>query len=314
LYGGSIPSGASTHISGMMIPSNSAQEATWAVITPSYDLDFERCKLLCRSMDQFLSGPWQHYIIVDPVDVPLFQPLSGPRRHVINKKDILPRGFIYGGKIPFMRLGRFWLSPRHGAVLGWQMQQLVKLLMANFIDEDALAFFDSDLLLLRPFDLRSLSRGKAIRLCLKEDPKTSQNLDIAASIKILGLNLSDLTKFWGDDQIVTWHRETVLALQNFIAAKYHQPWHQAAGWKIHISEYHLYSLFVTDVQRQNPNHFIDNTIYCKGLWSKEDAAKTDILAFCKDLHPPQFVVCVQSLIGADMNILNAAFEAAKVGA
>ncbi|WP_432432022.1 DUF6492 family protein [Aestuariivirga litoralis] len=103
-----------------------SEELQWAVITPSYSLDARRCKLLCRSMDAFLSGPWHHYIIVDPVDMPLFRHLSSEKRTIIDKREILPKSTVFVGKVPFMRLGRVWWSWRHGPIFGWQMQQLVK--------------------------------------------------------------------------------------------------------------------------------------------------------------------------------------------
>ncbi len=101
-----------------------------------------------------------------------------------------------------------------------------------------------------------------------------------------------------------------MKLQNHITERHQRPWHQTVGRKFHISEYHLYSLFVIEVQRQNPHHFNDNTIYCKGLWSKEDAKGVDILTFCREIRPPQFVVCLQSRIGLNTHYAQEAFEEA----
>ncbi|MEO6607220.1 MAG: DUF6492 family protein, partial [Aestuariivirga sp.] len=93
-------------------------------------------------MDAFLQGAWHHYIVVDPVDLPLFAPLARPQRSIINKADILPKGMRYLGKVPLMRLGRLWWSRRHGLIFGWQMQQFVKILMASHIEENAMMFCD----------------------------------------------------------------------------------------------------------------------------------------------------------------------------
>ena len=44
-----------------------------ALVTASYHKDFERCKLLCETVDRHVSGFTNHYILVEPRDVPLFR-------------------------------------------------------------------------------------------------------------------------------------------------------------------------------------------------------------------------------------------------
>ena len=290
-----------------MAPQNTPQPdpLRWAVVTPSYVLDYERCQLLCRSMDAFLEGPWNHYIIVDPVDVPLFAPLAGPRRTVINKKDILPRGFHFGGKVPFMRLGRWWWSFRHGPVFGWQMQQFVKIFMANHVTEEALLFCDSDVFFLKPFNVSTLERQGKIRFNAAETNNWRGNRDVSTSIELLGLNPDDIHIYWGGDQLVTWHRQTVLAMQDFLSRRHNKPWHEAIGMKLNFTEYQLYGTYVLYVQKDNPHIYKDGTIYCKSLWTKEQAATHDVRAFCRDLQPHEAAVCVQSLIGSDMATITA---------
>ena len=282
----------------------------WAVVTPSYVLDFERCQLLCRSMDAFLTGPWHHYVIVDPVDLPLFKPLAGPRRTVINKKDILPKGFHFGGKVPFVRLGRWWWSFRHGPVFGWQMQQYVKMLMASHLQEEAMAFCDSDVFFLKPFNISTFEQDGKVRFNLAETPLSTQNPDIASSISMIGLDPKDITFFWGSEQIVTWHRQTVLDMLNYVSARQGKPWHEAIGRKLNFAEYHLYGTFVIYVQKNNPHIFNSPVLYCKSLWTKEQASQVDVREFCRTLQPQQAAVCIQSLIGADMKTITAIVDEA----
>ena len=282
----------------------------WAVVTPSYNLDLERCKLLCASMDAFLSGPWHHYIVVDPVDLPLFAPLAGPRRSVINKADILPKGMRFLGKVPFMRLGRLWGSWRHGLVFGWQMQQFVKILIASHVNEYAMAFCDSDVFFVRPFDIGRLARGDQIRFNSDENFGGPQDSIVNASIELLGLSDIRPTRFAWGDALVTWHRATVIAMQDYLSKLHHKPWHEAIGSRFMFSEYHLYCLFVNYIQKDNPFLYEDNTVYCKVMWSKEQAKQADVAAFCADLQPEQVAVCIQSLIGLDIKLLQQQFEAA----
>nr|WP_281432920.1 DUF6492 family protein [Aestuariivirga litoralis] len=273
----------------------------WAVVTPSYSLDLERCQLLCRSMDAFLAGPWHHYIIVDPVDLPLFLPLAGPRRTIINKKDVLPKGFHFGGKIPLIRLGRWWWSLRHGPVFGWQMQQYVKMLMAGLLEEEAMAFFDSDVFFLRPFDIGTFAKGHKVRFNPSVHVFLWENADVASSMRIVGVEPTpDKTAFWGQEQIVTWHRQTVLDMLDYITKLQGKPWHEAIGRKLNFAEYHLYGTYVLYVQKNNPHLFDDELLYCKSLWTRDQAVGVDVREFCLTLAPHQSAVCIQSSLGADI--------------
>ena len=282
----------------------------WAVVTPSYNLDFERCKLLCRSMDAFLTGPWHHYIVVDPVDMILFAPLGGPRRSIINKANILPRGMYYIGKVPFMRLGRLWWSWRHGPVFGWQMQQFVKILMAASVKEEAIVICDSDIFFVRPFDISKLGRGNQVRFGVIESPQGMDHPLVRNSVKLMALPLDQPLKVVLDDQIMTWHRPTVLAMQDHLSSLHGKPWHEAIGSKLMFSEFQMYALFVEYIQKNNPHIYRDNTHYCKTLWTKELANEVDLADFCSDLEPEHVAVCIQSLIGIKQEVIEKQFETA----
>jgi hypothetical protein len=45
---------------------------TYAIITPSYVKDFERCKLLVESKRKFLKDNVVQYIVIDKSDIKLF--------------------------------------------------------------------------------------------------------------------------------------------------------------------------------------------------------------------------------------------------
>ena len=62
-----------------------------AVVTASYAPDFERCRLLCETMDRHVTGVARHYILVEHRDVALFRQLEGSRRTVVDERDLLPR-------------------------------------------------------------------------------------------------------------------------------------------------------------------------------------------------------------------------------
>jgi Family of unknown function (DUF6492) len=59
----------------------------FGIITPSYAPDFERCRLLCQSIEQFVSPPVHHYIVVDQADWALFQSLAGANTSILTKEE-----------------------------------------------------------------------------------------------------------------------------------------------------------------------------------------------------------------------------------
>ena len=75
-----------------------------AIVTASYAPDFERCAILCESIDRFASGFEDHYLLVDAPDRALFAQLEGPNRHIIVDTDLLPW---------WLRRMPQTLSPRH---------------------------------------------------------------------------------------------------------------------------------------------------------------------------------------------------------
>ena len=62
----------------------------FAIVTPSYRGDLERCRILCASIDSFVSRLSTHYLLVEDRDVALFRPLAGPRRIVVAESELLP--------------------------------------------------------------------------------------------------------------------------------------------------------------------------------------------------------------------------------
>src|SRR4051812_7038988 len=67
-----------------------AVSLSYSIATPSYAGDIERCRLLCASIDRFVTGHANHYLLVEDRDVPLFRDLEGPRRRVIAESALLP--------------------------------------------------------------------------------------------------------------------------------------------------------------------------------------------------------------------------------
>src|SRR6185369_14846450 len=135
-----------------------------AIVTASYAPDFERCRLLCETVDRFVSGMSRHYILVEDRDIRLFRALEGPRRTVVSERDLLP-GWLrpYGDPLSLLRR-RIWLSLRTHPLRGWHVQQLRRIAIAAHVGEPVLVYCDSDVAFLKPFDCGAFSRDGKIRL------------------------------------------------------------------------------------------------------------------------------------------------------
>ena len=121
-----------------------------ALVTASYAPDFERCRLLCETIDRFVAGYTKHYILVEHRDVALFKQLESSRRVVIDENDLLPRWIRPFPDPSNFGHRRIWLSPRTMPLRGWHVQQFRRIAIAAHTDEDAFFYIDSDVAFLKP--------------------------------------------------------------------------------------------------------------------------------------------------------------------
>ena len=287
---------------------------TWAFVTPSYVGDLERCRLLCRSMDSFLSGPWHHYIVVDQPDRELFKDFASPRRTILLTNDIVPEGMRRLFNVPFAQGRSLWWSPSTGFMVGWHLQQFVKIGMAAQVSDEGLAYCDSDVFFLKPFDVADLSKQGQLRmyrsfepqmLRLQGNPKFTEN-----ALAILGLPLAAKPYYDYVDNFITWHRPTVLEMCHYIEAKSGRSWHGALGRKLKISEYALYGNFVDGVQKSNRHILAVPDTLCRTQWSRSNKSDEEVRAFCAGLKAKEVAVGIQSFAGVDVALLKSILDTA----
>jgi len=292
---------------------------TFAIATPSYAGDVERCRLLCASIDRFVAGHAMHYLLVEDRDVALFAPLAGPRRRIIAESQMLPR-WLTSRPDPFT-LGkrRVWTGLRALArgippLRGWHAQQLRKLALARQIDEDIILFADSDMMFLRPFDLARLVTAQGVRLYAKPDgidatmPEHVAWCEMAA--RALGLPAPALPSMDYINNLVSWRRDRVLELLDLIEARSGRDWVSAVASRRSFSEYMLYGYYVERVLGlAAAGHFADSLELCKVYWGGEAAELATLRSFEDVLDEGQVAVGVQSFIGQPVERLQALFEA-----
>jgi Family of unknown function (DUF6492) len=282
--------------------------ASWAIITPSYRGDLNRCKLLCKSMDAFVTGPWHHYIIVEKGDLALFKPLNGPNRTILQMELLLPRSFFHLTRIPFVNHRSLWFSWRTGFMIGWQIQQIIKLEMAFRLAETGLLYCDSDVFFVRRFDMANLSENGAFQLYSSVHPFPREQAPnpnyIDASAIQLGLIGDPFPCPSYVDNLVAWHAPTVRALCKHIEKVSNQKWHFALGKNYIISEYNLYGIFVDRILESNIHLKPTALSLCKTAWHKNDVAIVGLERFCTELLPHQVAVGVQSFLGVGVEDLS----------
>jgi Family of unknown function (DUF6492) len=280
----------------------------WAFITPSYSGDFERCQMLCQSMDMFLSGKWHHYIIVDKPDFQRFKPLGGPRRTIMQTHEVAPPSMHHLFNIPFSRGRSLWWARKTGFFIGWHMQQIIKMGIASILSEEGLAYCDSDVFFVKPFDTADLTRANQFRLFRSPQryslAKTTNPKYTKPGLEILALPLNEIDQhFTYIDNFVTWHRPTVLALRTHIETASGKDWYTELGARLDVSEYTLYGLFVDEIQKTNPHIFATSDHLCKTQWMRQSKTEAEIERFCGELEPQQVTIGVQSFAGVDLSFL-----------
>jgi hypothetical protein len=289
---------------------------TWAFVTPSYSGDLERCRLLCRSMDAFLTGPWHHYVVVDLPDYELFKSFASPRRSILLTHDIVPKGLRHLFNVPFAKGRSLWWSRSTGVMVGWHLQQFVKIGVAAHLPDEGLAYCDSDVFFLKPFDVADLSRNAALRMYRSFEPlllnRHSNPKYTVNALSILCLTVEHQPYYDYVENFITWHRPTVLEMCKHIEAKSGRTWHGALGRKLMISEYALYGNFVDGVLKESASVYVDPHTLCRTKWNAANTSAAEIRAFCADLGPPQVAVGIQSFAGVEVGLLKSILDDALV--
>lgn len=234
---------------------------SFAFITPSYAPDFQRCKLLCWSIKQFVSFPVEHYIVVDKKDLNLFQQLADSNTRILTKEEILPswikRIFFFGKKNIWLNLKGYksgeWL------LRGWLIQQMVKLAAAQYVEQEVLIFVDSDVAFIDFFDVHTLINKDKVRL-LRVEHSTDMDNEIGrkwknSAKKLLGLPFQNSYYDFYVSQIVTWRRDNLIQLYKLIEENFEQDWLEVISGVKDLSEYVLYGIFANYVIGENSGHY-----------------------------------------------------------
>lgn len=278
-----------------------------AVVTASYINDFDRCRLMCESMDQRLKGDWHHYILVTSSDVALFRALEGPRRQVIDERDLLPSWLVSMPDPISVGRRRMWVNPYSLPLRGWHVQQLRRLALARFIDEPVMFAVDSDVVFLRDFNPADLWLGDRLALYRIDggvgEVMNSNHLEwLSHSDRLLGIGPYTLPAHDYISTLIAWRSDTCRALLDHIEGLHGRNWVRAMVRSRQFSECMIYGRFVDEVL-MGAGHRASAQGLCHILWIDGDYPRDigGIRSFMRGMEPHQIGIGLQSFIGHDLD-------------
>jgi hypothetical protein len=237
---------------------------SYALITPSFRLDLDRCSLLVESVERWVAPHVHHYLVIDRRDVPMFKALSSSRTSILIVEDIIPPWLF---RLPLMR--RFWFSFRSLPVRNWILQQIVKLSIPSVVEKDVLLCTDSDVFFVAPYDPREFERDGAVPLFVETGQRgliksNDEWHRVAAGLLGLAPEQSYDTNYIGN--VIPWRRETGLAVQRRVAEVAGKPWQLALTQQPVFAEYILYGMFSHGVPGQCTGQWDDGVLRTLTYW------------------------------------------------
>jgi hypothetical protein len=260
----------------MAKPARETSAPSAAVVTASYAPDFERCRLLCETMDEFVSGASHHYLLVESRDVALFRQLETPSRTVVDERDLLP-SWLHAWWDPWSRFRRrIWL-----------------------------VYCDSDVAFLRPFDCSAFWHGGSARLFRRDDALLqpvdgdhriwSRNAGLA-----LGIAEPEISPHDYIATLIAWRRDTLVGMCHQIEQVHGRHWVETIGRARKFSECMLYGRYA-DETLGGAGHFDDAHEFCRVYWNGPALSDDEFRDFVAGMAPEQVAIGMQSFIGTDLS-------------
>ncbi len=275
-----------------------------AIVTPSYSGDFDRCRLLCESIDRRVDGFSTHYVVVERKDLARFAQLAGPRRQIVDERSVLPSWLVAVPDPLSLGRRRIWLSAKGPPLRGWHVQQMRKIAMAATLADDGVLFCDSDTVFVRKTDLARLWSDGRFTFYRQENgiaPDMAEHLGWSArAAALLGIGSAPVSRVDYVAQAVGWRTDTVRDMLARIETVASRSWAAALASDRRFSEYLIYGRFVDEVENRPERHAPTDTSICNSCWSEDALARTGLASFFAQATSRQPAVGIQSFIGADL--------------
>lgn len=282
------------------------KSTTYALVTPSYWMDVERCRFLLESAQRWVPSWVHHYLVIARRDVPLFKPMLTPRTTLLVVEDIIP-GWLF--RVPGLR--HFWISLRTRPVKNWILQQIVKLSAPAVIKEDVLLYADSDMFFIAPFDPLSFERDGKVPLFLETGQRgliQSNEEWQNTCCKLLGIPGA------GDDddnyvgQLIWWRRQNAMDTVRCVQETTGKQWQRAIAPLSGFSEYILYGLHSHRILNDHSGHWHDGIVRTLCYWETTPLGVKELGAFKAKRAAHHHSAMVSAKSGTDIADIRAVFS------
>ena len=283
-----------------------------SVITPSFELDFELCAALHRSVLEYLPNSVHHHIVVPRSDAKLFRQLAGPRTHIRTDADFLPRWFV---PVPYSEGATINLSRPFPPVRGWIGQQMRKLAAAAESEDDVVLFVDSDVEFLRAFDADMFIRNGVVRLFRKPEeiderlPRHTIWHRVARAL--LGLPPAEPPYADYIAGMVACDPAIVRQMLKRVSATTGRPWTTAIGQQLHFSEWTLYGVFVDEVIGAPANSFASDNPLCLLYYNTTPLNQDGAVDLLRGVRPTDVAAMISAKSRTPLAVRRAAFASYK---
>jgi hypothetical protein len=268
----------------------------FAIVTPSYYVDFERCKFLVETADRYLASHVQHYLVVDRSDQKLFAPLASSRTHIILKEDVLDARLW---QVPFAR--RWWLDV-HGVlpsprlpIRGWIVQQLAKLFIHRVAPEDVYLCVDSGAFFVRPYDPRGTIRDGNVPLFREEGPfflAKDPRRWYETCAALLGVRPARAFPVGYVKTNVTWRRDNLIRMHEHIEQVTGRSSFDAISRQLVMSEYYLYGMYCDLILGDRSRHYHSDLIETLSHWPDHMLGVPELRELRAKIEPQQVLVMI----------------------
>jgi hypothetical protein len=271
----------------------------FTIVTLSYPPDFERCRLLCDTVDRFVAGDYRHVIVVDYDDLKLFSSLRSSRRNVLEKEALFPPWI----RPTRLRVGKFrrrmWFSLKGIPINGWLAQQISKIAIARRSDSDIVVFADSDICFVRPFGLANITKDTKVRLeripAAVTMDKKSHRVWCETARRLLAVPPITYPAPDYISQLVTWRRANAESMCQAIERTTGRHWIISIGNARRFSEYMAYGIFVEHVAGDRAMHYFDPSPLCHTYWDYAPLNAQTLRRFFGAIGQNQVAIGIQSV-------------------
>jgi hypothetical protein len=263
-----------------------------AVVTPSYEQDFELCRALHGSVLSHMPDGVVHHIVVPDRDVETFAELASDRCRIWPLGELVPARFLALPRI------NAWMNLRHPwpPVRGWVMQQMAKLEVTARLDADAVVVMDSDELLVRSVTADLVVRDGRCVLYRSPDAvhaglRRHETWHHVAR-RLLGLPRAGLPFHDYVNSLQVWDPLLVAALRERVEVVTGRRWLDAFGACIDFSEDTLYGVFVDEVVGGADPGAV--RCPCHNYWDTVPLDADSAVAFARELGADDVAIMISS--------------------